>query len=175
MSSAERTLPWAPRPLDGEALGSWLGRLAAAYGMHVDDFAAYAGLSIDFGHIVNWLALPPLSPSDGERLRTLCRLPAGDLPAPYDEEAPAKLTYCYRCLYFNHVDITAPYWQARWLTGTDNPWCNTHGQRHERTTRAAVRDYRNMRRLSKVISQRRSARARAAKWQQWRLAAFMGR
>jgi hypothetical protein len=85
VSQAERapSLPWAPRPFDGEALGSWLGRLAATYRMDVDEFAAYAGVSIDFDRTRgNWLALPPLSRSDSEALRVLCRLPEGDLPEP---------------------------------------------------------------------------------------------
>ena len=81
--------------------------MAAAYGMDVDDFAAYAGLSINLDRSeANWLALPPLSPRDGERLRMLCRMPTGDLPTPYDGAAPAKLTYCYRCLYLKPVDVT---------------------------------------------------------------------
>lgn len=175
MSQAEPTLPWAPRPFDGEALGSWLGRLAAAYGMEVDEFAAQAGLSIDLGHVANWLALPPLSRCDGERLRVLCRLPAASLPAPYDAETPARLGYCPRCLYLNPVDVSAPYWQARWLLGIDSPWCSAHGLRHEYTSRHLVRGHRNMRRLLRAINRMHAARERAAKWKQRSLAAFMAR
>lgn len=160
MSKAEQPLPWAPRPFDGEALGSWLGRLAAAYGIDVDDFAANVGLSIDFERTgANWLALPPLSPRDGERLRMLCRMPTGDLPESYDGDAPAKLAYCHRCLYLNPVDVTAPYWHARWLVGLDRPWCSTHGQCYESTCLSALRGHRNMRRLLRLISRRRAARS----------------
>jgi hypothetical protein len=166
MSRAERSLslPWAPRPFAGEALGSWLGRLASAYRMDVDAFAAYAGVSIDFDRTRgNWLALPPLSRSDNEGLRALCRFPEGDLPEPYHADGPAKLGYCRRCLYLNPLDVTAPYWQARWLLDTDSPWCRTHSQHYEYTSRKVVRDHRNMRRLLRSISRRSAALERAAR------------
>lgn len=175
MSRAERSLPlpWAPRPFEGEALGSWLGRLAAAYGMNVDPFAASTGLSIDFGRIDNWLALPALLPSDVERLSALCRLPTADLPAPYEGEAPAQLIYCHRCLCLNPLDITAPYWQARWLLGMDSAWCSTHDQRYERTTLSSVRNRRNMPRLLRAISCRRARQRSPRPWPRWLLAEFV--
>jgi hypothetical protein len=98
--------------------------------MDVDDFVSYAGVSIDFDRMRgNWLAVPPLSRCDNDRLRNICRLPAGDLPEPYKADAPPKLGYCHRCLYLNPLDVTAPYWQARWLLDMDSAWCSRHGQR----------------------------------------------
>ena len=176
MSRPERALPWAPRPFAGEALGSWLGRLAAAYVMDVDEFAAYAGVSIDPDRArANWLALPSPAPADCERLAGLCRLPICELPAPYEAETPARLGYCHRCLHLNPVDVTAPYWQAGWLTDANTRHCAVHGQRYERTTLSAVREHRNMKRLLCFISRTRAAQERVATWQQWALAGFVTR
>ena len=176
MSRAERSLPWAPRPFEGEALGSWVGRLAAVYGMTVDEFAAYAGLTVDLsGSGANWLAVPGISLGDRQRLSALCRLPVGDLPAPCKADKPARLAYCHRCLYLNPLDVTAPYWRASWLVGVDNPRCATHDQRYEYTSLAALRQHRNMKSLLHFISQTREARQRAAAWRQWTLAWFVAR
>ena len=176
MNRPERALPWAPRPFEGEALGSWLGRLAAAYGMTVDEFVAYAGLSVDLGGSgANWLALPEMSPGDRERLAALCRLAVVDLPAACKAGTATRLGYCHRCLYLNPLDVTAPYWRASWLVGTDDQRCATHEQCYERTSLAALRQHRNMKSLLHFISRAREARQRAAAWQHWTLAWFAAR
>ena len=174
MNRTERSLPWAPRPFQDEALGSWFGRLAAAYGLDVDDFAAYAGLSIDFTSAGgNWLALPRLSSGDSERLRTLCRLPTKGLPVAYETDAPARLGYCHHCLYLNPLDVTAPYWPAHWLLGMDGPRCSQHDQPYERTSPSVVRRHRNMRRLLGIVSRVRATRLKTLERQKWTLARFV--
>ena len=176
VSRAEPLLPWAPRPFKDEAFGGWLGRLAAAYAMSVEEFADYAGLSaeLDCGR-VNWLGLPKPGPGDCERLARLCRLPSSELPAAYEADAPACLAYCHRCLYLNPADVTAPYWQASWLAAAGGQHCGVHGRRYEQTCLSVLRGQRNMKRLLHVISRTRAARARAAARQQWVLAGFVTR
>lgn len=145
--------------------------------MSVEEFADYAGLSIDLGCArANWLALPKKPDSgDCKRLARLCRLPGSELPAAYEADAPARLAYCHLCLYLNPSDVTAPYWQASWLASTGGQHCGVHGQRYEQTCLSILREHRNMKRLLHSISGTRIARARAAARQQWVLAGFVTR
>lgn len=156
MRRAERSFPWAPRPFDDEALGGWIGRLAGAYRMTVDELADYAGLSVDMS-IPNWLAIA-LQGEDRRRLAALCRLSDEELPRGHDREKPAHLEYCYRCLILNPVDVTAPYWRASWLEGFEREWCQSRCPLIQRTSLAVLRGNRNMAALVQLICQRRNSR-----------------
>ena len=164
MSRADGHLPWAPRLFEGEAFGSWVGRLAGAYGMGVDEIASYAGVSLGLeGDCSNWLALPTPSSNDVQRLAALCRLPIFQLQTTFGssrETRVGRFTYCHRCLYLNPLDVTAPYWHARWLASSASDWCATHDRRYEYTRASALRQHRNMKRLLRFISRDRIARQR---------------
>ena len=166
VSKAEQTLPWAPRPFEGEALGSWLGRLAAAYGLTVDEFAGYAGVTLDCGEDTeNWLAIAEPSRRDRRRLAALCRLPISQLPDAFISSSntrSGRLAYCHRCLVLNPLDVTAPYWQARWLSSNERERCPNHGLQYEYIRLSALRQHRNMKRLLRFVSRDRLRRQRAS-------------
>ena len=169
-----RFFPWAPRPFAGEALGGWIGRLAAAYRMTVDELSTYAGLSAD-ACVVNWLAVAPLEVEDQRRLATLCRLSVADLPQAHLTEGLASLTYCYHCLVLNHEDVTAPYWRASWLSAAEEVRCDILGHATQRTSLAVLRDHRNMKALMRFIRRRKASREREARRKEWMLARYLVR
>ena len=166
VSKAEQTLPWAPRPFEGEALGSWLGRLAAAYGLTVDEFAAYAGVTLDCGKDAeNWLATSEPSRRDRRRLAALCRLPISQLPDSFmssSDSRPGRLAYCCRCLFLNPLDVSAPYWHARWLSSNEREQCPNHGDRYEYIRQSALGQHRNMKQLLRFVSRDRLRRQRGS-------------
>jgi hypothetical protein len=111
--------PWpvVPRPFEGEAFGSWFGRIAARYRMRVDELACGAGLALDLCGGA-WLASQPPQGEARRRLAELCRLPSeviGSM-APQTSVVTNRFWYCYPCLDLNPQDVLSPYWRADWLT-----------------------------------------------------------
>ena len=109
--------PVAPRPFGDEAFGGWFGRVAAKYGISVLELAESAGVGICIGDSAStWLGAAVPGTSAVRRLAQLCRMPAAELrqlrPEASEEGLTKRFYYCYRCLYLNPADVTAPYWKA---------------------------------------------------------------
>lgn len=150
--------PVAPRPFEDEAFGSWFGRLAAKYGINVLELAQCAGVGIDVGEDAStWLGAAVPGAIAVRRLAHLCRMPAAQLSQlrPKPAEGLAKrFYYCYRCLYLNPADVTAPYWKAQWLGESERP-CLLHPASTSWVTPGHLKSHPNMRRLLRFISRQR--------------------
>ena len=122
--------PIAPRPFVEEAMGSWLGRLAARYRMDVWEFAQHNDLELPAAYTnVGWLLMPPLAPTTVKRLALLARIPAEliesiQTPAEWISNRKQVL-FCINCLFLNRIDVTAPRWIREWLRPDAQP-CVTH-------------------------------------------------
>lgn len=135
-----QTRPWpvAPRPFDGEAFGSWLGRLAGKYSMTVEQLWMHA----DLGPMPaltrwKWLLFPPVPLESLERLSQLThvrveRLTAMQTPIGWVYER-RHLQYCYPCLILNPADVCSPFWKREWLDPTFST-CVQHPGKLESTT-----------------------------------------
>ena len=66
-----RAWPVAPRPFPEEAMGSWIGRVAACYRVSVEQLCEDGAIEVDTSGHLGWL-LPASLPSD--QLRRLARL-----------------------------------------------------------------------------------------------------
>ena len=78
----ERPWPLAPRPFPEEAMGGWLGRLAARYRMRLDEFVKRAGVDCDLAITnVGWLLAPPLTATAIDQLARQTRCDADRIPA----------------------------------------------------------------------------------------------
>jgi len=152
--------PVAPRPFDDEAFGGWFGRVAAKYGISVLELAESAGVAIDVGDSAStWLGAAVPSASVVRRLAQLCRKPGtelGRLRPKASHGLTKRFYYCYRCLYLNPADVTAPYWKARWLSEPGSP-CLLHANSGTWLTPSELKNYPNMRRLLRFISRKRYA------------------
>ena len=153
--------PVAPRPFPDEALGSWLGRVAALYRIKVSTLAASASFDLGpNGHV--WLAPCNLSVETILRLATLATLPVASIQAMADSvprQPNRHYRFCFSCLVLNPVDVTAPYWKAHWLA-TEERICGVHGIAEETIGGSAIAAAGNMPRLINAISKRRRDRQR---------------
>lgn len=132
-----RPWPVAPRPIDGEAFGSWLGRLAGKYSMTVEQLWTHA----DIGAMPaltrwKWLLFPPVPLETLERLSQLThvsvdRLSAMQTPIAWVYERP-RLPYCYPCLILNRADVYSPFWKREWLDPSFSA-CEQHPGKLEAT------------------------------------------
>jgi hypothetical protein len=151
-----RSVAWpvAPRPFDGEAYGSWFGRIAARYQIGVDELAAAAGVGLEDGGRA-WLASQPPRGEALVTLAALCRLPTEVIGSmgPSEPVTAKRLWYCYACLDMNPEDVSSPYWRTAWLDPQHRP-CTTHrGDAWWIATPTLLR-YRNMSKLVGIIRQR---------------------
>ena len=159
----EERWPVVPRPFADELFGSWFGRVAGVYRMNVDELASTAGLQLDFGQtgLGYWLAASAPRGTGLQRLASLCRLTPAVL-ANLGERASTsnaqdRAWYCHKCLFLNPLDVRWPYWRAPWLGGQALP-CRLHGEAAEFVSAAGLAKHKNMPRLLKFISRRRSRR-----------------
>ena len=65
-----------------------------------------------------------------------------------------RFYYCYKCLYLNPADVTAPYWKARWLSESESPYL-LHRDSGNWVAPSHLKDNPNMRRLLRFISRKR--------------------
>lgn len=126
----EKTWPAAPRPFPDETFGGWFGRVAGRYGITVDELAGAANIRLDLNPKGSgWLIAS--APGDGplRHLAALCRLAPGDiqvLSTPTSVHV-GEITYCYRCLVLNPIDVFSPYWRRAWAGRSTLP-CETHNE-----------------------------------------------
>ena len=125
--------PWpvAPRPFPEEAMGSWLGRVAARYRMSVLQLCEDYGLSLAKGASNGgWLLQGPINAQELARLAWLARLEVQRLQEIQTPNAwvveRRGFAYCAPCLFLNPVDVTAPRWKREWLDPAAT-WCDEHG------------------------------------------------
>lgn len=124
--------PWpvAPRPYFDEAMGSWLGRIAGCYRMRVAQLDSDYQLELPLGATpAGWLVMPPL---EMNVLQSLARLARVNIRLLEEIQTPAawmceerQWWFCRTCLANNRADLTAPYWQRRWLKPDFNR-CDQH-------------------------------------------------
>jgi hypothetical protein len=124
--------PWpvAPRPFPDEPLGSWLGRVASAYRLTVEQLWSTAGLAEALPRpSAGWLLTAGLCRDDRRRLAALARLDAQVLEAIEPPQAWAggrrRLAYCFACLVLNPLDVAAPRWKREWLS-PEATSCSVH-------------------------------------------------
>lgn len=155
-----RSTPWAapwpvvPRPFEGEAFGSWFGRIAGRYRIGVDELASAAGVSLDEGGRA-WLASQAPQGEALVRLAALCRLPADTISSmgPSTSISARRLWYCYPCLDLNVRDVFSPYWRAAWLSQDGAP-CAAHPGDTWWIFADSLQNCRNMHKLVRTIRQR---------------------
>ncbi len=123
-----RPLPFAPRPFSDEALGSWIGRLAARYRVVVAQLDAEYGLGLVLSGPLAWLLPSPLSSISLSKLSELTRMP-GDAISALSVDAAERLPgapYCSRCVFLNPLEVESPYWKKTWLVPGASI-CDVHG------------------------------------------------
>ena len=155
-----RPLPFAPRPFFDEALGSWIGRLAARYRVAVAQLDAEYGLGLVFSGPLAWLLPSPLSSISLSKLSELTRMP-GDAISALSVGVAERLPgapYCSRCVFLNPLEVESPYWKKTWLV-PDASVCDVHGLPLLTLTASLARDARNMldliKRVGRLERQRR--------------------
>ena len=132
LPSREHPWPVALRPFPEEAMGSWLGRLAAFYQMSMKDFDRTNDLSLPwYRPNIGWLLMPPLASYTVERLSLLARISPDVIEAI---QTPVEwityrtsLPFCVNCLFLNRVDVTAPRWIRAWLA-PESEDCTQHDE-----------------------------------------------
>ena len=123
--------------------------VAAKYGISVLELAQSAGVGIDVGEDAStWLGAAVPGARVVRRLAYLRRMPAAELrrlgPAR-SEGLTKRFYYCYKCLYLNPDDVTAPYWKAQWLAESESP-CLLHPGSGSWVTPGLLKNHPNMRR-----------------------------
>lgn len=154
--SSQWATPWpvVPQPFDGEAFGSWFGRIAGRYRLSVDELASAAGMgSEEAGG--PWLARQAPQGEALLRLAALCRLPADVIGSmgPSKPISARRLWYCYPCLDLNVHDVFSPYWRAAWLIQDGAP-CAAHQGDDWWIFADSLKNCRNMQKLVRSIRRR---------------------
>lgn len=147
--------PVAQRPFPEEALGSWIGRVAARYRVSVEQLCEDGAIELDMsGDGLGWLLPAPMQPKQLQRLARLARLEPDRLSAI---ESPAFwrrdcmwAVYCAPCLFLNPADVTAPRWKRSWLDPATR-WCEVHNTLFETITSKSVRSARNFEHLLRMV------------------------
>jgi hypothetical protein len=160
--------PWpvAPRPFPEEAMGSWLGRVAARYRMSVDQLCDDHQLELKSDTSgAGWLVQRPLPDTTIGRLAYLARLDEQQLqeiqtPAAW---AVAKRgeAYCAHCLFVNPVDVTSPRWKRAWLH-PETRHCEVHGTPLATIACGVLRQCQNFDKTIKAVGRLEFERARNA-------------
>ena len=147
-----RPLPFAPRPFPDEALGSWIGRLAARYRVGVAQLNAGYGLGLEVSGPLAWLLPSPLSPVSLSKLSCLTRMSGVAISALSVGAAPRLLgaPYCKRCVFLNPLEVESPYWKKSWLMPGASV-CDVHGLPLVTLSASLARDTRNMLDLIKRV------------------------
>lgn len=147
-----RPLPFAPRPFPDEALGSWIGRLAARYRVAVAQLNAEYGLGLELSGPLAWLLPIPLSSVSLSKLSCMTRMPGGAISA-LSIDAAERLPgapYCSRCVFLNPLEVESPYWKRNWLAPGASV-CDVHSWPLVTLGSSSARGSGNMRDLIKRV------------------------
>ncbi|CAN7343533.1 TniQ family protein [Variovorax sp. LjRoot178] len=149
--------PWpvSPRPFPEEALGSWLGRVAARYRMSVQHLCDEHELRLDFETSrAGWLVLPVVADPTIRQLARLARLEEDRLQEIQTTTSEATnwriQFYCARCLFLNPVDVAAPRWKRVWLD-PEVTVCEVHGTPLVSVASSALHRCKNFDQTLKII------------------------
>lgn len=156
----EQPWPVAHRPFEGEAFGSWFGRMASRYRLTVDELAASAGVPVTSAdEQLSWLEVAAPRGGDCAALARLARL-SNEVIAALGPQRPLPnredLPFCHACLFLNALDVTAPFWHAGWLYEQEFV-CGQHPDKASWVRRSTLRKHRNMGQLLNYLSYRRRA------------------
>ncbi|MEI6003433.1 TniQ family protein [Paraburkholderia bengalensis] len=157
-----RPWPYAPRPFDDEAFGSWFGRVASRYQVTVEMAWEINGLGpLPALTSVGWILFAPLDESALDKLAALARIDAATIASIQTPDswmvARRRLPFCFRCLVINPVDVSTPYWKRAWLNPSIIECCE-HGAQLETAPSSVLRRAGNMQQLiSSVGRYRRDA------------------
>ena len=162
--SPPRPWPVAPRPFAQEAMGSWLGRIAACYRMSVNQLIVQHSIEIDLeASNVSWLLLPRQPSQVLDHIAVLARIDVESLERlqiPLDWAARHdRIPYCDRCLVLNPLDVTAPYWLRRWLDPATRQ-CREHDEPMHYAPITMLRKCRNFSELLSRVGYRRVKEAK---------------
>lgn len=159
-------LPMAPRPFPDEALGSWIGRLAALYRISVLQLDSTFRLQLNLAGPMAWLCPVPVAPDSAERLAVLTHLPSAVVALFVDTasvlQAPQAAYYCHRCVFLNPVEVESPYWKRDWLEPRAAP-CPIHAAPLTRLPAGEVRRAANMQALIRTVGRLERHRSSAGK------------
>jgi hypothetical protein len=118
-TSRQPPLPVVPRPFWDEALGGWVGRLAAKYNISVAQLFGDYGLPIAHqASPMGWLYMPQLSDEVLDKLAWLGRIDIRylqQIQSPSDASSEYGCLYCAKCLFMNPADVFSPYWKRQWF------------------------------------------------------------
>jgi TniQ len=147
--------PVAPRPFPEEAMGSWIGRVAARYRVSVEQLCGDGGIELDTSGDLGWL-MPVQLPS--EQLRRLARLARLDPRRLSTIEAPSSWRrdriwafYCATCVFLNQTNVTGPRWKRAWLD-PGAARCDVHDMQLETIPVRSVRSARSFEHLLRMVS-----------------------
>jgi len=112
-------IPFVPRPLRGEAMSSWLGRVAGFYHVSVFRLLDHLGIVLLDRPQMHWLGIPPLLPSQLELLSARLRVSMDQLrllnPSPHVMAGDTGLSYCPRCFVEDRRSGRVLHWRREWL------------------------------------------------------------
>jgi hypothetical protein len=151
-------LPFAPRPFADEALGRWIGRLAARYRIGVLQLDADYELRLGLTGPLAWLVPAPMSSETLERLCWLTRFPLHATSALEVTEVNVRSAlYCRRCVFLNPLEVESPYWKRDWLL-PNVFFCSAHKERLTALPDGRVRACANMLELIRAVSRNEKRR-----------------
>ena len=150
-----KPLPFPPRPFADEALGSWVGRLAARYRVDAD-----YELGLDLTGPLSWLSPAPMSSQSLERLGCLTRIAPAAISALAVQTVSVKARstwYCCRCVFINPMEDESPYWKRGWLLANASS-CAVHKERLVVLPAGKVRACTNMLELIRAVGKYEKSR-----------------
>ena len=156
-ASSQPPLPVVPRPFHDEALGGWVGRLAARYNIGVAQLFSDYCLPIPIQATpVGWLSMPQLPDEVLDKLAWLGRIDIRHLQqiqSPPDAMSEYGCLYCAKCLFLNPADVFSPYWKRQWFRPSFHH-CPLHPNSIDWLPRGVSRDCKNFDSILKAASRR---------------------
>ena len=117
--SSLRPLPIVPPPADGEALGSWLARVAAVYGVSAPVLLEHLGVSGLGSRNYGWVDLPFLNRAQLDILSVRLRRSVVELammnPSVWMPSPAGEFAFCRHCLAEDRAHSRPMYWRRQWL------------------------------------------------------------
>ena len=150
-------LPVVPRPFHDEALGGWVGRLAARYNIGVAQLCSDYCLPIPLQATpFGWLSMPQLPDEVLDKLAWLGRIDIRylqQIQSPSDAMSEYGCLYCSTCLFLNPADVFSPYWRRHWFQPSFRH-CSLHPNSIDWLPRGVSRDCKNFDSILKAASRR---------------------
>ena len=156
-TSSQPPLPVVPRPFWDEALGGWVGRLAAKYDIGVAQLLNDYRLPIALSDSpMGWLSMPQLPDTVLDKLAWLARIDIRylqQIQSPSDAMSEYGCLYCVKCLFLNPADVFSPYWRRQWFRPSFHD-CPLHPNSIDWLPRRVSSDCKNFDSILKAASRR---------------------